>query len=397
MINKRVILLGLLLCLSSCVVLAQTDSTLPQQPQTTSIQGLLDGIAGLKQSMGQVVADNNELRVQLTAKLDRQYQGLLLYCTILVVLVISVSRMLGRIYSWLMDRRWGRRSKRDMVLLHEKVDSSMSVFDARFNEAMSKMDSLLVQLVTVGGVLGSMNASVAGVPDEMLKLKEEVERIRVSTPVGASLFAPKPEPVVEKKGFWLFNLFKGKPKAEKEPAISGSADDFDSVAGLVERKPDVQTAKSVQATPMPAPLAPQLTPVSAPLSPPQPKVQEKPVSPASAEPSPSSSAVGGSASMEAFMEDWFNKKMGSMQQGSLSNAPVRRSAGRAPARKPVRKPVPDKTKPTKLEVSAPAEGLGVIEQAKNGRYFIKGHQGIVSDTKVNELLSTGKWKVVQRQ
>jgi regulator of replication initiation timing len=190
----------------SCILLSvgvysqQAD----QPPQTTSISALIDAIGKMQAAVENLQRDSAELRTQLQAKLDRQYQSILLYNTVFLILLIASSRLLGRFYNWFMWRRWGKQAKREMTILQEAVSA-----------VKNEVDNMSNKLISIDGILGGIHTSVAGVPAEIQVLRQDVEQVKAVQ----SKAVQEPKTERKKKGFWLFNMFRRKPSDKSAPVM----------------------------------------------------------------------------------------------------------------------------------------------------------------------------------
>lgn len=151
--TRYTILIFLVLTLLSVSFAAENETIIqPTAPQTTSIEKLVASMDAMKAQIASLETNNNELRVQLDAKLSTQYWGFLLFVAVYTICILSLKGILGEVWTWKMYSR----KKRNVEKFQEKVAEEL-----RHNVA--RLSAINTTLAMIQSSLETMRSEVVAV------------------------------------------------------------------------------------------------------------------------------------------------------------------------------------------------------------------------------------------
>ena len=145
----------LLLSLLAFSCFAQSNSSAPPIPQTTSIQTILQMMQDLKTQMSALEQADRETRTQEAAALDRNFYSLIAFFGGFSVAVISGWVLLTRVWDYLGFEKKRKKVRHDFDIIHSdlvSVQSRIEGVDFKLSTLFGKVDVLDSRVGRLGPV-----------------------------------------------------------------------------------------------------------------------------------------------------------------------------------------------------------------------------------------------------
>lgn len=141
------ILIFLVLVLLPLSFAAENETIIiqPTAPQTTSIEKLVSSMDAMKAQIASLETNNNELRVQLDAKLSTQYWGYLLFAVVWTIFVLAMRGILSEIWTWWMFSRKKRKTEK----FQERIAAELRNTDAELRNITSMLQIIHSSLASI--------------------------------------------------------------------------------------------------------------------------------------------------------------------------------------------------------------------------------------------------------
>lgn len=150
------ILIFLVLVLLPLSYAAENETIIqPTAPQTTSIEKLVASMDALKAQISSLETNNNELRVQLDAKLSTQYWGYLLFTAAWTIFILAMRGILSEVWTWWMFSRKKRKTEK----FQERIAAELRNTDA--------------ELRNITGMLQIIHSSLASIKSDVVAVEKQ--------------------------------------------------------------------------------------------------------------------------------------------------------------------------------------------------------------------------------
>jgi hypothetical protein len=157
------ILIFLVLILLPVCFAADNETIIqPTAPQTISIEKLISSMDAMKAQISSLETNQNELRVQLDAKLSSQYWGFVLFAAVYTIFILSLRGILSEVWTWWMYSR----KKRKVEKFQERIAAELRNTDA-------ELRNVTAMLQIIHSSLASIKSDVVAVEKQK---KPEVKR-----------------------------------------------------------------------------------------------------------------------------------------------------------------------------------------------------------------------------
>jgi hypothetical protein len=141
----KILIFLVLMLLPVCFAADNETIIQPTAPQTISIEKLISSMDAMKERIAALEVNNNELRVQLDAKLSSQYWGYLLFAATWTIFVLAMRGILSEIWTWWMYSR----KKRKVEKFQERIAAELRNTDVELRNITSMLQIINSSLVAI--------------------------------------------------------------------------------------------------------------------------------------------------------------------------------------------------------------------------------------------------------
>jgi hypothetical protein len=141
----KILIFLVLMLLPVCFAADNETIIQPTAPQTISIEKLISSMDAMKERIAALEVNNNELRVQLDAKLSSQYWGYLLFTAAWTIFILALRGILSEVWTWWMFSR----KKRKVEKFQERIAAELRNTDVELRNITSMLQIINSSLVAI--------------------------------------------------------------------------------------------------------------------------------------------------------------------------------------------------------------------------------------------------------